>query len=96
MGGGDETGHTEPSLIFRIAWKLGFHPDGEGANDWLLPETSREGPELIWIEKGNMNGPGVLRRLLTLCPDAIVALYSDDDMYGWSNRTWAYTRGLQN
>jgi len=61
-----------------------------------LRETSREGPELIWIEKGNMNGPGVLRRLLTLCPDAIIALYSDDDMYGWSNRTWAYTRGLQN
>ena len=43
-----------------------------------------------------MNGPGVLRRLLTICPDTIIALYSDDDMYGWSNRTWAYTRGLQN
>ena len=43
-----------------------------------------------------MNGPGVLRRLLTLCPDTIIASYSDDDMYGWSNLTWAYTRGLQN
>ena len=41
-GGGDETSHTEPSLMFRIAWKLGFHPDGEGVNDWLLRESSKE------------------------------------------------------
>ena len=59
-------------------------------------EASREAPELIWIEKGNMIGPGALWRLRTLCPDAIIASYSDDDMYGWSNRTWAYTRGLEN
>jgi len=59
-------------------------------------EASREAPELIWIEIGYMIGSGVLWRLRTLCPDAIIASYSDDDIYGWSNRTWAYMRGLQN
>ncbi len=94
-GGGEEAGHTAPSLYFRIGWKLGFHPDREKANDWLLQNASEEAPALIWIEKGNMIRPGILRRLRTLCPDAIIASYTDDDMYGWSNRTWAYTRGLQ-
>ena len=93
--GGDEAGNIAPSLFFRIAWKLGFHPDGEGVSDWLLHEASREAPSLIWIEKGNMIRPGVLRRLRILCPHTIIASYTDDDMYSRSNRTWAYRRGLQ-
>jgi spore maturation protein CgeB len=93
LGGGD-AGHIQPSTVFRTAWKLGFHPDRQNANDRLLQEASREAPALVWIEKGNMIRLAVLKRLKILCPDAIIASYSDDDMYRWSNRTWAYTRGL--
>lgn len=94
--GGNDSGYVAPSLLFRIAWKLGFHLDLEKANDWLLRNAPIETPALIWIEKGNMIRPGVLQRLRTLCPDAIIASYTDDDMYSWTNRTWAYTRGLRN
>lgn len=92
--GGDESGSAAPSLSFRIAWKLGLHPDDQKANSWLLRAAAQEAPDLIWIEKGNMIRPSVLRRVRNLCPDAVLASYTDDDMYNWSNRTWAYTRGL--
>lgn len=93
--GGDEAGHVVPSLFFRVAWKLGFHPDGEGASRWLLSQAAGHAPDLIWIEKGNMIGSPTLRRLRELCPETVIASYSDDDMVNWSNRTWAYTRGLR-
>jgi hypothetical protein len=92
---GDAAGQTGAPLSFRVAWKLGFHLDREKASDWLLRRAAEDRPALIWIEKGNMIGPGVLRRLRRLCPDAVIASYTDDDMYNRSNRTWAYTRGLQ-
>jgi len=91
----DETAHSVPSLFFRIGWKLGFHLDQEKAGAWLVQNAVVEAPALIWIEKGNMIGPGILRRLRDLCPRAVIASYSDDDMYRWANRTWAYTRGLR-
>lgn len=93
--GGGEAGYIEPSLAFRVAWKLGFHLDEEKANDWLLRTARLETPALIWIEKGNMIRPGTLRHLRRLCPDAVIASYSDDDMYNRTNRTWVYTRGLR-
>ena len=84
-----------PTFNFRIAWKLGFHLDAEKANQWLLQTALRETPALIWIEKGNMIKPCVLRQLRTHCPEAIFASDTDDDMHRWSNRTWAYTHGLR-
>lgn len=93
--GDSATGFAIPSLSFRIAWKLGVHLDTEAINGWLLQTAEQVSPNLIWIEKGNMISPGTLQRLRALCPSAVIASYSDDDMYAWQNRTWAYQRGLR-
>jgi hypothetical protein len=93
--GSPETGFAAPSVPFRIAWKLGFHLDTEGANGWLLRAAEGNRPDLVWIEKGNMLRPSVLRRLKTLRPDAIIASYSEDDMANRANRTWFYKGGLK-
>ena len=93
--GDSETGVDVPSPFFRICWKLGIHLDTQGVNRWLVERTQQVSPALIWIEKGNMIHPRTLKRLRALCPSAIIASYSDDDMYAWHNRTWAYQRGLR-
>lgn len=93
--GDKATGYAAPSLPFRIAWKLGFHLDTEDANGWMLRMARQVSPGLIWIEKGNMISPGTLHRLRTACPAAMIASYSDDDMFTRVNRTWAYRRGLR-
>ena len=93
--GGERAGYTEPSIAFRIAWKLGVHLDTERVNEWLMRVSDASAPSLIWIEKGNMIRPAVLEYLRSMCPKALIASYSDDDMLNWSNRTWAYTRGLK-
>ena len=93
--GDPATGYVPLTLPVRIAWKLGFQPDTEGANGWLLRAAAKSRPDLIWIEKGNMVGPSVLRRLKALCPAAVIASYSDDDMVNWINRTWSYRFGLK-
>lgn len=93
--GDAKTGYAAPSLPFRVGWKLGFHLDTEGVNGWLLRMAGQGSPDLIWIEKGNMVRPGTLRRLRALCPSAIIASYTDDDMFARGNRSWAYQRGLR-
>ena len=93
--GGEEHGYVEPSFSFRVAWKLGIHPDTESVNSRLLSETARFKPDLIWIEKGNMVRPETLRRLRKISPSAVIAAYSDDDMFASCNRTRAYTAGLR-
>ena len=92
--GDNEKGFAKPSLSFRVGWKLGFHLDSERINDWLRDMTERVSPDLVWIEKGNMIRPVTLARLRQICPSSRIVSYSDDDMFAWHNRTWAYQRGL--
>lgn len=92
--GNAETGYATPSIAFRLAWKLGIQLDTENAGRRLLRDAPGFSPDLIWIEKGNMIRPGVLRQLRALCPGAVLASYSDDDMYRRANRSRAYKRCL--
>tara|TARA_R110000787_G_scaffold26121_8_gene73199 strand:- start:1501 stop:2586 length:1086 start_codon:yes stop_codon:yes gene_type:complete len=92
---GDETlGFPRLSLAFRVAWKLGFHLDTEGANRWLIEAVRRKAPRIVWIEKGNMIRRSTLLRLKALVPDACIASYTDDDMFNRINTTWTYRRAL--
>ncbi|MEK9723265.1 MAG: hypothetical protein VW405_07240, partial [Rhodospirillaceae bacterium] len=91
----NERGHPEFSLLFRVAWKLGIHMDTEGVNAALPVRAAAFRPEVIWIEKGNMVKPATLLRLRQICPNAVIASYSEDDMYNPINRTLAYQRGLK-
>ncbi len=92
--GGDDKGHLDFSLAFRLAWKLGIHLDTEGVNA-RLPDAARDlQPAIIWIEKGNMIRPATLRQLREACPNAMICAYSEDDMFNTLNRTRAFTKGL--
>jgi spore maturation protein CgeB len=92
---GDETlGYPRLSLAFRLAWKLGFHLDSEGVNNWLIEAAQRHRPRIIWIEKGNMVRRSTLLRLKSICSDACIASYSDDDMFNRTNTSWTYRQAL--
>jgi len=93
--GGADKGHPPFSLAFRLAWKLGVHLDTERVNGSILSAAQSVSPDVIWIEKGNMVRPATLVRLKQLCPEAVIASYSEDDMYNPLNRTLAYQRGLR-
>jgi spore maturation protein CgeB len=92
--GGEDKGHPELSLAFRIAWKLGIHLDTERVNQQLPSAAAQFQPDLVWIEKGNMMRASCLRRLKTICPNAVIAAYSEDDMFNTLNRTRRYTASL--
>jgi spore maturation protein CgeB len=93
--GGDDKGHPDFSLAFRLAWKLGWHLDTERINR-ALPATALDfKPDLIWIEKGNMVRPATLAALKRSLPDVVIAAYSEDDMFHSLNRTRAFTQGLR-
>ena len=93
--GGDADGHPSFSLAFRFAWKLGVHMDTEAINRTLPDAAGAQQPDVIWIEKGNMVKPATLRLLREVCPGAVIASYSEDDMYNPLNRTLAYQWGLK-
>lgn len=93
--GGNEAGHPSFSLLFRFAWKLGIHMDTEAVNESLPEKAKAFAPDIIWIEKGNMVRPRTLMALHDACPGAIIASYSEDDMYNPINRSLAYQRGLK-
>ncbi len=83
------------SLAFRIAWKMGIHLDTENINHKLLAKTRESSPDLIWIEKGNMIKPWTLATLHTVFPKAVIASYSEDDMFNPINRSLLYRWGLK-
>ncbi|MDA0239719.1 MAG: glycosyltransferase [Proteobacteria bacterium] len=92
---GDETlGFPRISFAFRVAWKLGFHLDTEGANRWLIEAIQRKRPRIVWIEKGNMIRRSTLLCIKALVPDACIASYTDDDMFNRTNTTWTYRHAL--
>jgi len=92
--GGEDVGHPDFSLAFRIAWKLGIHLDTERVNPKILNAVESDKPDLLWIDKGNMVSPSTLARVKTLSPGTRIVSYSDDDMFNPLNRTRAYTSAL--
>jgi spore maturation protein CgeB len=93
--GGDDLGYVPPSLDFKLAWKLGVHRDTEGVNAKIVEAVTTAGPDLLWIEKGNMINPATLASVRKRSPDTVIASYSDDDMFNKLNRTHAYAKSLK-
>ena len=93
--GGEDKGHPDFSLAFRLAWKLGWHLDTEGINRALPAAAGEFEPDLIWIEKGNMVRPSTLAGLKQAHSSVVIAAYSEDDMFHALNRTRAFTKGLR-
>ena len=93
--GNEADGTPKYSLGFRIAWKMGIHMDTEQVNARLPAQARAFDPDIIWIEKGNMIRPGTIAALRQVCPNSVIASYSEDDMYNPINRSMAYQRGLK-
>lgn len=92
--GGAARGYPERSFGWRAAARAGIHRDTEAAGRRMVAAAKRFRPALIWLEKGVMIAPGVLRRLRRAAPDAVLVSYTDDDMFLAHNRTRAYAAGL--
>ncbi len=93
--GPDERGYVPPSIVRRIAWRLGFPLDTMGTQPALLAKAASWSPDVVWIDKGNMIRPGTLARLKRLAPRAVLVSFSGDDMYLRHNRSRFYKWGLK-
>ena len=69
--GGSDLGFVPRTLPFRIAWKLGVQFDTENVNNKLVSLVSKNKPDLVWIEKGNMIQPLTLKKLRHTSPKSI-------------------------
>ena len=92
--GGEDKGYLDLSVASRLAWKLGIQSDSEGVNRQILSETKTLCPDLVWIEKGNMIKSRTLQQLKAECPYAVIAAYSEDDMFNSLNTTRSFISSL--
>ncbi len=92
--GGAERGHPDFSIGYRIAHRLGYELDITGINRRLVEAAREFGPDVAWIEKGNMIRPRTLGALKRGRPGLRLAAYSDDDMYLPHNRSRTFAAGL--
>lgn len=80
----------QPNLWSRGLSKLGYPLDDTGVNKAILAEVTYNFPDLIWIEKGLMIRPAVLRKIKRLHPDIKIASYTEDDMFARHNQSAYY------
>ena len=93
--GGDDLGFINRSLSFRLAWKLNFQLDTEKINERIIAYFSKNSPDILWIEKGNMIRRKTLQIVRKVSPKTIIVSYSDDDMYNPTNRTKSYANTIK-
>lgn len=83
-----------PSLIYRIFWKLRIPLDTTHVNK-KISEAIRSGVfDVIWIEKGNMIWPWTLRKIKQNAPNSKLISCSEDDMYATHGHSLWYRAGL--
>lgn len=82
-------------LIPRAFSKLGRPLDSLGINRRLLDAVTSTRFDVIWVEKGLMLRPASLEKCKALQPQAVLASYSEDDMYARHNQSTYYRKGLK-
>ena len=86
---------TSTSVIRRIALKLGVPFDDTRINRRIIQHIHEQTFDLIWFEKSLTVRPGILTAIRASSPSTKLISYSEDDMYARHNRSWYYTKGLQ-
>jgi hypothetical protein len=81
-------------LHHRVAAKLGLEVDWAGAGRQLIETVNQVKPNLVWIEKGTLLHPDVLRAIKRSHPQTRLAWFSEDDMFAKHNRTSRFDRAL--
>lgn len=88
--------HIEaPSFLFRVFWKLKIPLDNMGVNAKAYGAIQHFPFDIVWIEKGNMIWPWMLRRIKKLAPLARLVSCSEDDMYASHGHSLWYRLGLR-
>lgn len=87
-------GYASITMLDRVLWKIGIQQDKTRINRRLIEAANNLAPDIVWIEKGNMIRPTILRELRRIVPEAAIVSYSEDDMFLAHNRTGAYLKGL--
>lgn len=81
------------TLIDKITHKLKVPIDSCNINNRILEVCEKEKPEVVFIVKGNLIKPSTLLKIKAF--GAKIISWSNDDMYGWHNRSLWYTKGLK-
>ncbi|ACV67679.1 CgeB family protein [Desulfohalobium retbaense] len=81
-------------LLYRIFHKLGFPLDNTKINYRISDHIKKHHFDLIWIEKGLMVKPSVLRKAKTIHPYLKLLSYTEDDMFARHNQSWYYKKCL--
>jgi spore maturation protein CgeB len=84
-----------PSILHRIFWKLRFPLDEMGVNKILKSEIKKSAFDVIWIEKGNMVKPWILKILKKSAPNIPLISCSEDDMFAKHSHSIWYSQGLK-
>ncbi|NJO68908.1 MAG: glycosyltransferase [Bacteroidetes bacterium] len=82
-----------PGIFFRVLQKLKLTPDPGKLNKRLLFKVQEWKPDLIFIVKGVSIKPWTLHKLKQ--QGCKLVSWSNDDMFGWHNRSIWYTLGLK-
>lgn len=86
---------SEHTHVFaRMCHKLGFPLDKTGVNHKILTHVQSRQVDIIWVEKGLMVRPSVLRKARKLQPDLLLISYTEDDMFARHNQSRYYKKSL--
>lgn len=87
---------VRPTLMYRIFWKLKLPIDDMKVNSQVLQKIKENKYDVVWIEKGNMLKPWVLKKIKALSPATTLISCSEDDMYVSHGYSMWYKLGLKN
>lgn len=85
-----------PTLLYKIFWKLRIPLDDMGVNFALRREIKKNSFDVIWIEKGNMIWPWILKHLKRVSPNSSLISCSEDDMFVRHGHSLWYRWGISN
>ena len=85
-----------PTLLYKIFWKLRIPLDDMGVNFALRREIKKNSFDVIWIEKGNMIWPWILKHLKRVSPNSSLISCSEDDMFVRHGHSLWYRWGICN
>ncbi len=85
-----------PNFITRVFQKFRLERDLVGVNKQIINALKKTHYDLLWIEKGNMIYPWILKRIRLKYPALKVISISEDDMYARHGGSLWYKWGLKN
>jgi len=83
------------TFITKIFDKLKIPLDVDSLNERILKKIDEFKPDIVFIVKGNVIYPWILKKIKINYPNIKLISWSQDDMYAWHNRSLYYTFSLK-